>query len=316
MKINAKRIISKAKCHATEFSLMYKSLTNVKRQQAPREVYLRPSMLPTCSIKLLDAMIAYSNDTHSDWGFGADYFTSVGTTVHEFIERWCSESHSKIWGHWKCLNPDCQHEHQFTHENTCSKCGSKMGYHEIEIEYLGFKGHIDCIILTKKGVQICDYKTTTKDKAKKLNYKTHNMGYPLQINAYAYMLDKVWGHHFKEKYGLGMAGASLLFISRDNPFQTQEFHWTYADGRDIGRKILYRSLLQFRAALKDFNNLELRRTLKFKACPNRQAYEDNEKTFHTYEDCPYLGMCFNKEKITRYFTERFSTLDPISVRQE
>lgn len=314
MKINALRIIKKAKPTTTDFSLMYKTLSNKSRLEKPREVYLRPSMLPTCSIKLLDALIAENNDEHSDWGFGGDYFTSVGTTVHEFIERWCGHSNYKIWGHWEC--PECGHKHEYTHINDCSKCGTKMGYHEIEIEYLGFKGHIDCIIITKKGVQICDYKTTTKDKAEKTNYKTHNMGYPLQINAYAYMVDKVWGDHFRKTYGVGMAGASLLFISRDNPFKTQEFHWKYEDGAKIGRKILYRSLLQFQSALRDFKNREVRRILKHKSCCNRSYYEQNEKIFHTYDDCPYLNICFNKKNLTKYFDERFESMEKINVKVE
>ena len=310
--LNPDKIIKHCHQKTTEFTLMYSSLQNKVRDELPREVYLRPSMLPTCSLKLLDALIAEELNECSDWGFPGDYFTSVGTTIHELIERWCGHTNFKIWGHWVC--PNCGHKHEYTHENDCSKCGTKMGYHEIEVEYMGFKGHIDCIILTKKGIQICDYKTSTKDKVDYRNYKKHNMGYPLQINAYAYILEKLWGQHFQKTYGKSVCGASLLFISRDNPFKFKEFHWTSDVGFKIGRAILLRSLVQFRTALSDYKNKEVRRTICHKSCVNRDDYETREKKFHTYGDCYLMDICFNKKKLETYFNERFKLLKGIPVK--
>ena len=307
--LNPKSIIKHCQQKTTDFTLMYSSLQNKVDLEKPREVYLRPSMLPTCSLKLLDALIAEHNDEYGEWGFPGDYFTSVGTTIHELIERWCGHTNFKIWGHWVC--PECGHKHEYTHKNVCSKCGTKMGYHEIEVSYMGFVGHIDCIIITKKGIQVCDYKTSTKDKVDYPTYKKHNMGYPLQINAYAYILEKTWGAHFMKAYGKSVCGASLLFISRDNPFKFKEFHWESSVGFRIGRRILFRSLIQFRTALSDFKEKHLRRTPLHRSCANRDDYETREKKFYTYGDCYLKDICFNSKKLKEYFKERFESMIPV-----
>ena len=67
--LNPDKIIKHCHQKTTDFTLMYSSLQNKVRDEPPREVYLRPSMLPTCSLKLLDALIAEELNECSDWGF-------------------------------------------------------------------------------------------------------------------------------------------------------------------------------------------------------------------------------------------------------
>lgn len=289
----------------TEFSKMYNGVTEASLM-APdgREVYLRPSMLPVCSVSLLQALYDQALGVASEWDYGSDFFTGVGTQVHETIERWCSRSGYKLWGNWKC--PECEHEWEYSSECDCPKCGTPAHYHEITIEHLGFKGHIDCILLTPTGVLIGDYKTSTLRKIGKTHFKEFNVAYALQIMVYTYMMDKVWGEYFRKHYKLDIRGCSLLFISRDNPFRNKEFHWQYNKRlKALARSVMYTGNLQFRAALRAFENGDITTTVKRKCCKSRLDYMNRIGRFYVYEPCPMLDVCFNrgdKNSLKKHFS--------------
>ena len=196
MNINPSTVLSIAKQKSTALTEMYKQVHDLVEQAEGREVYLRPSMFPACSLRLLDSVLQHKLGTTSDWTYASHFFTGVGTQVHETIEHWCGQTDSRMWGNWHC--DSCGHDWYHTDDTECPKCKSHGTYREIEIEYLGVKGHIDAILLSDKGVIVGDYKTSTLNKIQNAQFSKYNIAYALQIGSYAYMLSKVWGPHFKE----------------------------------------------------------------------------------------------------------------------
>lgn len=300
-KLNLKLILKIAKSQRTEFSKMYKGLADIETYQPPREVYLRPSMLPVCSMTLLDMMVAFKNQEESGWGYGPAYFTSVGTQVHETIQFLCAHAGYTLWGNWKC--PNCGHFWEHSENHICEKCDTIAGYEEIELEYGGFKGHIDCILLTPKGVLIGDYKTSTQWKLKK-NFSSMNVAYALQLMTYVLMLKKVWGKHFA-KMGYPIRGASLLFLSRDNPFKSKEIHFPFSQKMErMAKFLMVRANLAIMLARRASESGDLRQVMRHKSCKTKLQYLNKVKPFHVYEDCWLSDVCFDKKRVKKHFKGR------------
>lgn len=309
--MNINKILRQAKDKKTDFSRMYEATVEHTMEgiHPPREVYLRPSMLPTCPMILADMIQQVNNNEWSSEDFGGAFFTTVGTTVHELNEKWVPHSGYKLWGNWKC--PRCDAFWKHTHKNKCRKCKVTAKYMEIELEYGGFKGHIDCILITKKGILIGDYKTATLMKLGK-RFKDMNPAYALQIYVYCIMLSSVWGKHFKEKYGKSVYGASLLFISRDIPFSHKEFHFPLTASMNRYTRILMANatigleLAKEAVELDDYSRLH-----KHKECKSRLDYIKRVRPFFVFSsylglecDCPLVEMCFKPDRIEKYLRKR------------
>lgn len=164
---------------------------------------LRPSQLPFCPVGF------YVN--HATMGmvstlnFMGTFYTSVGSTVHEVIQKFLSPS-GKFLADWYCK--PCKKWRRFSTNSEC-KCGLTMSYHELLIDHKGVVGHIDAVFKDRKGrYWILDYKTCTVSGA---SYKQKSPGstYIEQVETYAYMLFK--------QYGIKVEGVMLMFLPRDNP---------------------------------------------------------------------------------------------------
>lgn len=175
---------------------------------------VRFSGLPFCGVKwFLNLPSGLSKASYKDFGFA--YFTSVGTTVHEVIQRtFLSVEDVELLMDWQCTK--CKKRHVLVSErpDVCPDCGSTEHTHEEhELEFEGALGHIDQIIRFrfdgKTWIVVIDYKTTTiqaTESREKLPYPSNVS----QIKGYCGAL-KAKGHN--------VMGWALVYIPRDNPFR-------------------------------------------------------------------------------------------------
>jgi len=260
-------------------------------------------MLPVCPITLLNDMWVKDRNIQGAWGFSGSFFTEVGTTVHAVLEEWVGISGHRPWGDWICNNHDKPVKWQHTDDSTCPGCGGQGKYEEVTVEYLGFKGHIDIILITDDGILVGDYKTSTANKLAYPTYSKHNPAYPLQLMVYTYLLHKLFGKHFMEKYGLKIMGCSLLFISRDNPFRSREFHWDAEHAIKFGRQIAHINLHKFNAAKRAYKANDITLAIKRRVCVNAKDYEKRVKAFHPFGGCPLASKCFKTKEITQHLNQ-------------
>lgn len=263
----------------------------------------RPSSFPTCSIL---TMLRLAKGAHLGYYEGSmttsgGYFTSVGTAAHENIQYYIGQS-GKVWGDWKCKNPHCQKRHDaqdlfdeqgkcwrkgiLTRKNTvnnkCPECFHPMEYVEKEIKYKGLKGHIDCIVkLDGGGWWVADYKTTTKYQINTKGLLPHK-AHLKQIPTYCYVL--------KKKYKMDVKGFSLLYLSRDNPFEFLEYaeFWSSTWDRRI-KEVIKEEKRKHRAGVQAFYDRNPKVAIKAKPCSCLKQYEDE---INFYDECPLLDICF------------------------
>lgn len=267
----------------------------------------RPSSFPICPVLAYMQMreAAKLGYYPGKMNAGGGFFTSVGTAAHENIQYFIGES-GNVFGDWKCKNPKCEKHTigrnlfddsgkmvragKLTRKNTCNnkcpKCCEPMEYIEKEIEYRGMKGHIDCIYRLPNGnYWIADYKTTTKNnlKSSKLPKREHLM----QLPTYCYVLEK--------KYGMVVEGFSLLYFSRDNPYEFKE----YAEQWDKRWRIRVKELISnqrstYKSAVMAFALRKPELAVKLKPC---SCPDDYEKKMPAYEPCPMESVCFNRRSL-------------------
>lgn len=292
----------------TMFSRLYNEAINTTYSiKTGRPPAFRPSAFPQCSVLLWIKMVkgASLGYWETDKSFAGDFFTSIGTQAHTVTQYHIGDS-GKIWGNWKCINPKCSLAHaakdvydkegnvlttgkltrKHTTRNRCPECKDSMEYVEIEISYKGLKGHIDCIIYLGNGQYwVGDYKTTTKYKltSGKLPEKSHLM----QIPTYVWVL--------RNKYKMNVVGFSLLYLSRDNPFNFVEKHFTWNDEWEIKTKKLINSQrLAFVAALHSLKTKNFTHAIENKLCCSESYYHKNVSF---YTECPMLKVCFQRKKL-------------------
>lgn len=172
------------------------------KRDASRIKYVRPSQLPFCPVNFFI--------THSTLGmvstmdFMGAFYTTVGTAVHEVMQRYLSPT-GKFLADWECKI--CGKRRKLSTKSEC--CDFTMEYHELLINYKGVVGHIDAVFKDRKGrYWILDFKTCTLSGAQ---YKAKSPGaaYAEQVETYALMLYK--------QYGIKVEGVMLMFLPRDNP---------------------------------------------------------------------------------------------------
>ena len=194
------------------------------KRDATRIKFLRPSQLPFCPSGFFishatQGMISTQNMLSA-------YFTSVGTTVHEVVQRYLSPS-GRFLADWRCKI--CGKWRRMSTKSEC--CDFTMEYHEVLINHKGVVGHIDAVFRDSKGrYWILDFKTCTVSGA---SYKQKSPGaaYKEQVETYALMLYR--------QYGIKVEGVMLMFIPRDDP--TKPSVWVNlidtADFKRIAKRI-------------------------------------------------------------------------------
>ena len=101
----------------------------------------------------------------------------------------------------------------------------------------------------------------------------------------------------KKKYGLDIAGFSLLYFSRDNPFEFYEYseEWTPKWDKKC-KALILDERLKFKAGTKSFGKLDPAAAIKQKPCKTLAFYE---KEIAYYTPCPMLDVCFSPRKLER-----------------
>ena len=126
---------------ANDFLQVYsqaKALSLSNRADIGRIVSLRCSQLPFCPTSLLLNYL-YKGLT-SPMDLLGSYYTSVGTAVHEVMQRYLSKS-GRFLADYVCH--ECGTVHHMTTKHEC--CGFDTHYHEVLIDCMGIVGHIDGI---------------------------------------------------------------------------------------------------------------------------------------------------------------------------
>lgn len=172
------------------------------KRDATRIKFLRPSQMPFCPSGFFVNHATQGMISTQD--MLSAFFTSVGTTVHEVVQRYLSPS-GRFLADWRCKI--CGKWRRLSTNSEC--CDFTMEYHEVLIDHKGVVGHIDAIFKDSKGrYWILDFKTCT---VKGATYKQKSPGaaYMEQVETYALMLYR--------QYGIKVEGVMLMFIPRDNP---------------------------------------------------------------------------------------------------
>ena len=172
------------------------------KRDASRIKFLRPSQMPFCPVGFFVQHATQGMVSTLD--MLGSFYTSVGTTVHEVVQRHLSPT-GKFLADWKC--PICNRWRRMSTKSEC--CDFTMDYHEIQISHKGVVGHIDAVFKDRKGrYWILDFKTCTLSGSE-YKHKSPGPAYIEQVETYALMLYL--------QYGIKVEGVMLMFIPRDDP---------------------------------------------------------------------------------------------------
>lgn len=223
-------------------------LVSMSQTKVPsnRKKEFRISSFPYCPIRRL-----IFNELANE-SFKMSFYTSIGTAVHETIQKWITlnpDIRDKVYACWKivelnevigpCLYKDIPRKyHNYTIE-----------YEEITITYRGLSGHVDLVIEILPGKYlIVDFKTSNLTK-NKIRYPMWQNMYPasrssiIQISSYSSLLT--------QEFGLDVIGWCLVYVDR---------------GDVISQATSYHKVL------KPWNKKKTKRFMKFidKACDNNK----------------------------------------------
>tara|TARA_B100000214_G_scaffold375607_1_gene363329 strand:- start:4606 stop:5721 length:1116 start_codon:yes stop_codon:yes gene_type:complete len=272
---------------------------------------LRPSSFPKCPV--LDWMALYRykklgkiEERHS---FSQDYFTGVGTVVHEIIQHHIGNT-KQVYGNWKCINLKCKKGQEactlrdatgkvvqegkmtsfHTTDNLCPSCKRPMFYEELEISAMGSTGHVDCVLVIRDGKWwVVDYKTTLKRKVDSGELPESKHLY--QLRAYAYIL--------KFEYDLPIQGFSLVYLPRDNPFKFFEYSHSFDNKEEFAeaKKVLTTEKFKWDGAERANKTGKYEYAVERKPC---KCTEDYYEVMDFYDPCPLLDICFKRKKLDSF----------------
>lgn len=197
-------------------------LVDMSTQTEPstRKSEFRISSFPYCPIRSL----LYSKG--GDESFNMEFYTSIGTAVHETLQKWLTKGNfkDKIFACWKiketgevigpCLYRDIPSKYN----------NYTILYEEITINYNGLSGHVDLVIELLPGMfVVIDFKTTNLSDKKKRFPGEWQTKYPasqssiIQISSYSTLL--------RELFGLNIVAWCLIYIDRGDVISTRHnFH--------------------------------------------------------------------------------------------
>ncbi len=285
-------------------NIFYDALSAKFTTRHGRGVEFRPSSFPQCPIINYLKKIWYDNAGYNiaERSCSMDYYCDVGTVVHETVQFHMGDSGAQF-GHYRCINPNCKHgkagmpvrdaagniikagklTRKNTFNNKCPKCKERMFYEELTVKYKGIKGHVDGVIRRPDGTYwIIDYKTSSMKKILKGEYPEKKHLYQLPV--YAYIL--------KKKYGFDVAGFSLIYIPRDNPFCFYEYAERWGTKWDKhSRAIIKTQKKQWSALEKTLETKDLSHIIAAKPCTCESTYL--KRMYSGFDHCPMREICFS-----------------------
>src|SRR6185437_1348053 len=196
-----------------------------------RVLFLRPSQMPFCPLHVFVQRAKYG--MYGEENFSMAFYTRVGTVVHEVMQNYLCTS-GKLLADYHCR--ECGTWHRMSYKHEC--CDFPTEYHEVEIDYKGIKGHIDCIYKDQQGkLWIIDFKTTSLEQGPKKK-KDPGVVYREQIETYAVLVEL--------QYGIKIEGYANSFVIRDNPMKNDPPMWC-TRLTDQTRKTVLKRLKKYKA---------------------------------------------------------------------
>lgn len=261
---------------------------------------LRVSGFPYCGLKHAYMRLTKHLEVKMA-GFGAQFYTGVGTVTHEVVQGFLGHG-GKMYGIWNCTTKGCGGRREFSKNNKCPRCSAVMAYEEFTVKaFRNVSGHLDGVYKSKNGEWwVVDYKTCSvrvlgqQAVERTLPYH-HNV---CQIRAYCALLETI--------YEVKISGWLLHYLARDDPARA---HATL--GARVTTKEKARELqkikgwdkhfgLVMKKPVIDLNTLYL--LAEEKPCKDRAYYD---RQYATYNPCPLSkgGMCFAPKKQLQEFLE-------------
>ena len=173
----------------------------------------RVSAFPFCPLR------AFLFEQRTD-SYSMDFYTSIGTAVHETIQKWAtiSDFADKIYAVWQSVETGevygpCKQE-----DLPKSWDNYTLAYEEVTISYDGLSGHVDLIIEILPGKYIViDFKTTdiggkrVKFRSKWQDQDPASRSSIIQISSYCSLLSKI--------HGLNIVAWCLIYVDRGKVIQ-------------------------------------------------------------------------------------------------
>lgn len=199
-----------------------KSTVYYEKNSPSRVLFLRPSQMPFCALGFF--VNHATKGLYRPSTFGSAFYTTVGTAVHEVLQNFLCRS-GKFLADYECK--ECGKWYRMSYKHECCEFPTK--YHEVEIDYKGIKGHIDCIYRDKNGkLWIVDFKTTSI-KGAPGKKKDPGVTYREQIEIYAVLVEL--------QYGIKIEGFADYFILRDNPMASDPVMWNRPLTDDVRKRV-------------------------------------------------------------------------------
>jgi hypothetical protein len=272
---------------------LYENALQHNHTQKGRWPEYRPSAFPICGILVFQQLLqgCSTGQFTSESDGASSLFCNMGTAAHQALQFHMGFSR-QLFGDWQCLHPICD-EHKLalegkltlrnTTNNFCPKCMNPMHYVEKEIRLNGLRGHIDGLIRLADGMfWVLDFKTTTRNILGSL--KTPKKNHLLQLVSYCYVL--------AEKYKLKIAGFSVLYLTRDNPFNYKEYsHDWSSKWHTFGKTTVETERQKYLDGLQGFVHLDTAEIIANKQCASRAFYD---KEIAYYNECPLADVCFKR----------------------
>ncbi len=307
-------------------------LQNVDQEPARHE--WRVSSFPICGLLHLLKQI---KDEPRPKPYSMDFFTSVGTAVHETLQYHLVNAQKTgplMVGNFECKA--CGQWKSDVAEGTrrppaCPACGNtKLHYVEIDFKAHGISGHLDGLIETRTRRIALEFKTTSgpnvEDPTKWLPYSKHFF----QIETYCFLL----GYLYKKP----PTHYTIIYVNRDGSFQPNAsgtrlpyYPFTYAVTQDMmdrrrqefGRTIKAREIVNH--VLKNPTQKALQALADVRPCRSPEDYKRNMKpAFFGDDQCPYAkaGDCWKGKQfgMIKPASDAWSMLQnpgvPISITAE
>ena len=268
-----------------------------------RRKEFHPSSAPICPLRLAHENFVLPDDPTVYFSFAQSYYLSVGTMMHELVQKWLGLS-GKIVGNWTCISCSPKVAYRFCiSPKTCRKCGgSVFEYHELGGKDDGVAWHCDGVFKLGGEYYVIDYKTTSAYQIEQ--HRKEGGVFPyysnlFQLETYIPLLE--------QKYQIKIAGWMLVYISRDKPNNIK--YGVEVVGEDITevkRERLEARLERFKKAyslalkVRESPVKIFKRAIETKLCPDRETYQEKIRGF---APCYFEDVCWSKTKLNKTIKE-------------
>lgn len=232
------------------------------------------SNLPACPRQVMLCELEGGRTVHKP--FSMSYNVAVGQAIHTVLQNiWVKQE--KLWGNFKCTNPDCGMSFKNTRISKCLRCHSEVTYEELYFDKnkYAISGYCDGVMWNEKlrGYVVVELKSRNHNIIQQYRDedKEPYLSDLYQVSSYATLL----AHEFH----LPIVGRYILWIGkpRPKPFKS----WFYEGlGEDLYEE------------QKNEKELMLKQLSEGKV----ENVKGLCKTVKDKPDCPYRHLCFSEDR--------------------